>query len=202
MNALQLRDRLFSQLHATVLKAAGFRKAGHWAIRQVNGLQHSFYLRASRFGRGDNAVFWIDVQVFYKPWHDLVFAPKVFTKPAESFPSLVREDLGTHCVPPVRTLEITSARDADSLGQRLVGAAVNWALPFLDRCTTVDELLEYCATLPEGDSRYLFAAGLLVLAGRSEEAETALSKAIALAPHTNARAWTEQRAAAIRANAA
>jgi hypothetical protein len=202
MNALQLRDRVFSHLHATVLKAAGFRKSGHWAIRQMNDLQQSFYLRASRFGRGDKAVFWIDVQVFSKPWHDLVFAPKVFTKPSESFPSIVCEELGMHCVPPIRTLEISNARDADSLDQQLVDAAANWALPLLDRCTTIDDLLHYCATLPEGDSRYLFAAGLLTLAGRRKEAEIAISRAIALAPHSKARAWAEQRAAAILTNAA
>ena len=55
VNALSARDALFSELHVSVLKPAGFRKRGHWATRTEADTIQSVYLRASRFGSRDKS---------------------------------------------------------------------------------------------------------------------------------------------------
>lgn len=202
MNALKLRDDLFSHLHASLLQSAGFKKNGHWSTREVNGLHQTFYLRASRFGSQDHAVFWIDIQIHSPEWYELAFAPKRYTKPAESIPSLIQEELGMHCEPPLHTLNIKSILDAEALRSKLFNATRSWALPKLEQWTCKEEVLAYLRSQPTNDDTLFIEAGLLCLLGLVEEARTTLQRAATLAPHEKARSWIEQRAKVLLLNAA
>ena len=203
MNALKLRDEVFSELHLRCLKPAGYRKKGHWSIRDLGGLYHSFYLRASRFGRSDEAVFWIDVQVFSHQWHTLLFAPMPFKGPAEGTPSLLTESLGEMAEPSSRA-SITLASDADvkPLIEWLCAAATAKALPLLRSCENYEGLLSYWQCKPEASDRHLVSAGLFRLLNQDDEARKAIARAKDLSPHENNLKWLEIRERALWQHAA
>ena len=140
MNALALRDQLFSTLHVAVLKPSGYKKRGHWAIRDLGTLVHAFYLRASRFGNQAEAVFWIDVQILSADWHRLVFPERPYQGPAEG-PSLVSQELGGWCSPPLKSLRLSSGSDAGALLASLSKAVIEQALPFLEDRKAPETLL-------------------------------------------------------------
>jgi Domain of unknown function (DUF4304) len=203
MNALKLRDEVFSELHLRCLKPAGYKKKGHWSIRDVGVLYHSFYLRASRFGRSDEAVFWIDVQVFSQQWHNLLFAPMPFKGPAEGTPSLLTESLGEMAQPSSRA-SITLASDAEiePVIDWLYAAMTAKALPLLGTCESYEGLLSYWQGRPEVSDRYLVSAGLLRLLNRDAEARKAIARAKDLSPHENNLKWLEMRERALWQHAA
>jgi hypothetical protein len=187
MNALKLRDEVFSDLHHRCLKPVGYKKKGHWSIREVNGLYHSFYLRASRFGSSDEAVFWIDVQVFSEKWHTLLFAPMPFKGPAEGIPSLLTESLGEMAEPPSRkSLTLASGAETKPLTEWLCAAAS----------------AAYWQGKPEGSDRHLVSAGLYRLSNQDDEARQAITRAKELSPHENNLRWLEIRERALWQHAA
>ena len=198
MNALKLRDEVFSELHLRCLKPAGYKKKGHWSIRDLGALYHTFYLRASRFGRSDEAVFWIDVQVFSRQWHMLLFAPMPFKGPAEGTPSLLTESLGEMAEPPSRA-SITLASDAE------IEPVIDWlcaatkirALPLLQSCETYEGLLSYWQRKPDSSDRHLVSAGLFRLLKQDDEARKAIARAKDLSPHENNLKWLEIRERAL-----
>jgi hypothetical protein len=160
MDALQMRGELFSRLHSDVLKSRGFKKRGHWAIRDFGTHAQSFYLRASRFGRSDEAIFWIDLQIFSAAWLELVFPDRVYKGPAEGTPSLFLRELGGWMQPPQASHRIARATDMDSLCAEIGEAAEVHAFPFFDACTSLEQALEQLSRLPSEGSSHLAIAGL------------------------------------------
>jgi Domain of unknown function (DUF4304) len=194
MNALKLRDEVFSELHLRCLKPAGYKKKGHWSIRDLGGLYQSFYLRASRFGSSDEAVFWIDVQVFSQHWHTLLFAPTPFKGPAEGTPSLLTESLEEMAAPSSRaSIKLASNADIEPMIDWLCEAASAKALPLLRSCESYEGLLSYWQCKPEASDRHLVSAGLFRLLNQDDEARKAIARAKELAPHQNNLKWLELR---------
>src|SRR5262245_25748533 len=191
MNALELRDECFSQLHGDSLKALGFKKRGHWSIREVNGLAQCFYLRASRFGSKVEAVFWIDVQVFNEAWHNLVFRPLPYSGPTEGKPSLLTQQLGGFCEPPRHSLKLSSQAELAVLSGQLLAAAKNAALPLLESCSTLDGLVRYWLARPASAEGHLICAGLYRMLSHDAKARAAIAKAKTLAAHENELRWLE-----------
>ncbi len=194
MNALSLRDNLFSALHQKSLKPLEYKKKGPWSTRQVGDVVHSFYLRASRFGSKDEAVFWIDVHVFSKSWHELLFAPLPYTGPTEGKPSLLTESLGAMAKPAIAaSIKISSPEVAANLEHRLIAAVDQEALPLLSTCVSYEGLLAYLEGRSESTERFLATAGLLRLLGRDANAREAIAKAKSLVSHENELKWLEIR---------
>lgn len=203
MNALTLRDDLFSALHQKSLKPLQYKKKGHWSTREVDDVVHSFYLRASRFGSKEEAVFWIDVQVFSKRWHELLFKPLPYTGPTEGKPSLLSESLGRMATPPIAaSIKITSPKAAAALEIQLITAADQQALPLLATCTSYEGLLTYLGRQPESTERFLASAGLLRLLQQDAKARDAVAKAKSLVSHENELKWLEVREWALWQHAA
>jgi len=203
MNALKLRDEVFSQLHLRCLKPAGYKKKGHWSIRDLGSLYHSFYLRASRFGRSDEAVFWIDVQVFSQQWHALLFAPLPFKGPTEGTPSLLSESLGEMATPSSRaSITLESDVEIEPVIEWLCAATTTKALPLLRSCESYEGLLSYWHSKPEASDRYLASAGLFRLLNQDAEARAAIARAKELSPHENNLRWLEIRERALWQHAA
>lgn len=193
MNALALRDHLFSTLHVAVLKPCGYKKKGHWAIRDLGALVHAFYLRASRFGNQAEAVFWIDVQIFSADWHRLVFPERPYKGPAEG-PSLVSHELGGWCSPPLKSLRLSAEADADALLASLSKAVIEQALPFLEDRKTPETLLTKLLEGSEPDSdRHLTIASLSRLLGIESQAREHMNLAKHHAVHDNDRRFLELR---------
>jgi hypothetical protein len=193
VNALSERDALFSQLHVSALKSAGFRKRGHWVTRTEADTIQSIYLRASRFGSSDEAIFWIDIQVFHAGWCDLVFGRGSFTGLKEGNPSLVAEDLGKLCEPPLSTLVIDNAASVASLTETLQAALLERALPLLTKCSTLDGVLNYYLARNNPRADALAAAGICLLLGRQADAQKHMQAAKQHAPHANSLQWLLKR---------
>lgn len=193
MDALALRDHLFSTLHVATLKPAGYKKKGRWAVRDLGALVHTFFLRSSRFGSEAEASFWIDVQIFSAEWHHLVFPERPYKGPAEG-PSLDSRDLGLWCSPPMRTLRLSVESDSDALLASLSKAVVEQALPFLEHRKNpqalLNRLLEESA--PDSD-RHLTIASLSRLLGIESQAREHMKLAKHHAAHENERRFLELR---------
>jgi len=183
MNALADRDKLFTDLHVAALKYQGFKKKGHWVTRELGELTHSFYLRASRFGNKEDAPFWIDVQVFSKRWHELVYPERPYRGPSEG-PSLLSVQLGSFCEPPEHTHNITASTDVASMAVSLITATERHALPLLARVQTPEALLEHHITVKE-QPPYLAIVGLCRLLGREQQAIEYMQAAKRNAVHEN-----------------
>lgn len=191
MDALALRDHLFSALHVRALKPSGYKKKGHWITRDLGALTHSFYLRASRFGDQAEAVFWIDVQVFSGDWHRLVFPERPYKGPAEG-PSLDSHELGEWCSPPMKSLRLSANSDHETLLASLSNAVIERALPFLEKRKTPESLL---VKLLEGSEpgRELTIASLSRLLGHESQARAYMNLAKQKAVHDNDLRFLELR---------
>lgn len=194
MDALQARDELFSRFHADVLKGRGFKKKGHWAVRDFGTHAQSFYLRASRFGRKEEAIFWIDVQIFSERWLRLVFPERIYKGPAEGMPSLFLRELGSWMEPPQHSHKITQQTDGVALLASFTKAAEVHALPFLEACASLEGLLDQ---LIKGASDDLVIAGLSRLLGREEQARYHMNQAVRGAQHENELRFLRLREASI-----
>jgi len=201
MNSLAARDKLFSDLHVAAFKRHGYKKKGHWVTRNFGELTHSFYLRASRFGSEEKALFWIDVQIFSENWHRLVFPERPYKGPSEG-PSLYSKELGSWCVPPQGQHAVTSSADIDALVKELAQAAEEGALPELSKCEAPESLLEHLIAKAAEDSSELGIVGLLYLLGREAEAREHMLKAKSRAAHENELLFLELRERNIWRNAA
>ncbi|MBC3808287.1 DUF4304 domain-containing protein [Undibacterium seohonense] len=195
MNALIDRDKLFIELHTTALKPLGFKKKGHWVNRDLGDLTHSFYLRASRFGNKEHAIFWIDVQVFSKSWHELIYPERPYRGPSEG-PSLLSIELGTWCVPPEHTHNIALGTDIGSLTKELIRAAERGALPLLSTVETPEALLKHHIAVTD-NPQYLAIVGLSRLLGHEQQAFDYMQTAKRNAVHENALRFLEAREKAI-----
>jgi hypothetical protein len=191
MKALALRDDLFSALHVAALKPNGYKKRGHWITRDLGSLIHSFYLRASRFGNQDEAIFWIDVEIFSADWHRLVFPKLPYKGPAEGL-SLVSQELGKWCSPSLTSIRLSAGSAPEALLASLSKAVVEHALPFLEHRTTPEALLMKLVESTEPD-RELTIAGLSRLLGHESQAREYMNLAKQNVVHDNARRFLELR---------
>ena len=183
MNYLTVRDQLFSELHVAALKSHGYKKKGHWVTRDLGPLVHSFYLRASRFGSQEQAVFWIDVQVFSESWHRLVFPERPYRGPSEG-PCLVSRELGTWCNPPLTTLKISAETNVREMLASLSNAVDHCALPFLAGIESQEALLTQLKNTQNVDTD-LSIVGLSRLLGHEAQAREYMRLAKQNAKHEN-----------------
>lgn len=191
MNALALRDHLFSALHVDALKPSGYKKKGHWITRDLGVLSHSFYLRASRFADQAEAIFWVDVQVFSPDWHTLVFPERPYKGPAEG-PSVLSRELGSWCSPPMKSLRLSVSSDPKAMVASLSEAAIQHALPLLEQRKTLESVL---SKLLEGSEsgEELTIASLSRLLGQEARAREHMNLAKQNAAHDNDRRFLELR---------
>ena len=200
MNYLPLREKFLSDLHAAALKPHGYKKKGHWITRDLGYLIHSFYLRASRFGTHDEAIFWIDIQIFSADWHRLVFPERPYKGPSEG-PSLVSRELGKWCTPRLNTLTITAATDINALLQQLCVVVSEVALPYLAQRESAQTLLTMLLAEPEPGTE-LSLAGLSRLLGLDAQAREYIQRAKQNAAHENELLFLELRERNIWRNSA
>jgi hypothetical protein len=199
MDALALRDQVFSALHIAALKPSGYKKKGHWITRDLGALVHAFYLRASRFGDRAEAIFWIDVQIFSAEWHSLVFPERPYKGPSEG-PSLDSRELGAWCFPPLTTLRLSAESDPEALLASLSKAVIQEALPFLEQRKTPETLLANLLKGSEPD-RHLTIASLSRLLGQESQAREYMTLAKQNAVHDNELRFLELRERNIWRNA-
>jgi hypothetical protein len=192
MNAIKLRDELFSELHSEVLKPAGFRKKGAWSIRECGEVTQSFYLRSSRFSSKTEAPFWIDVQVFSERYHQLLFAPSPYKGPSEGTQCLVLRGLPSWSWPS-KGMRIEPRTDIGQIKLPLFQSVLEQALPFLDLCRSHATVLE--SLLQEVEPPNLEVAGLYRLLGKDKQAHEYMDKAKASAKHENEVRFFELREA-------
>lgn len=193
MDALALRNHLFSTLHVDTLKPSGYKKKGRWAVRDLGELIHAFFLRSSRFGNEAEGIFWIDVQIFSADWHRMVFPERPYKGPAEG-PSLISHELGQWCSPPLGILELSASSDFDALLASLSKAVIEQALPFLEDRKTHQALLTKLLEESEpGSGRYLTIASLSRLLGIESQAREHMNLAKHHAVHDNERRFLEFR---------
>jgi hypothetical protein len=200
MNCLALRDELLSDLHVATLKPSGYKKKGHWITRDLGALVHSFYLRASRFGSQDEAVFWIDVQIFSPDWHRLVFPERPYKGPTEG-PCLVSHELGMWCSPPLKTIKLLPNTDIDSLLAQLSSGVIQHALPYLAQRASPESLLIKLKDEREPGTE-LSLIGLSRLLGHEAQAREYMQQAKQNAAHENDLRYLELRERNIWRNAA
>jgi len=199
MNCLTVRDHLFSKLHVTALKPHGYTKKGHWVTRELGPLVHSFYLRASRFGNQEHAVFWIDAQVFSESWHRLVFPERPYRGPSEG-PCLISRELGSWFAPPLKSFEITAQTDVDGMFASLSNAVENGALPLLAGMKTQEALLDQLKITREVGTD-LSIVGLSKLLGHEAQARRYIQQAKQNVAHENELRFLELRERNIWKNA-
>jgi hypothetical protein len=203
MNALHLRDNLFSEIHQRALKGNGFKKRGHWSIRERDDLVQSFYLRASRWGSAVETTFWIDVQVFSRAFHNLLFAPKPYMGPAEGQVCVLMESLERMIEPQGQhTFKIGTESEVGPLVELISQTAERAAIPLLDASSNLTGLLAYWESKPANSERFLTCAALLRLMSRDEEARVSMAKAKSLAVDENESRWLLLREQALWKHAA
>lgn len=191
MNCLALRDQLYTALHVATLKPSGYKKRGHWVTRDFGSLVHSFYLRASRHANQQEAVFWIDVQVFSADWHKLVFPERPYKGPSEG-PCLASHELGMWCAPPLRTLRLFAGTDVKHLLAQLCNAVEQHALPYLASRQSPDTLLTKLIEEPEPGTA-LSIVGLARLLRREAQAREYMERAKQNAAHESDLRFLELR---------
>ena len=197
-NALVSRDKLFSRLHAAILKPHGFKKSGHWCVKSNPPFHWAVYLRASRFGTSTSAVFWLDLTVFHEGFTRLVTGAPVFSGCKESTLGLVNEHLGEHCSPPLTSITIDASTDLAALEATLKEAAIKYALPLFEKCHDLENILDYYARHPKWPMRTYFAAGAALLLDREEDARRFFTLARQIS--NGQEAWLEKRELAMREN--
>jgi hypothetical protein len=200
MNYLALRDQLFSDLHVATLKPSGYKKRGHWIVRDLGSLVQSFYLRASRFGNQQEAIFWIDVQVFSADWHKLVFPELPYKGPSEG-PCLVSHELGKWCTPPLNTLDLSAGSDVKVMLAQLCSAVEQHALPYLAARQSPESLRAKLLEESEPGTE-LSIVGLSRLLGDEVSAREHMAHAKQNAVHENHLRFLELRERNIWRNAA
>lgn len=200
MDALKVRDEVFSAVHSAVLKPRGFKKKGHWSVRSAPPFHWAAYLRASRFGDKSHAVFWIDLLIFNEDWDALLFGPRQFPSLAEGLPNLVGEELAQHCVPPLTTLEIDKHTDVSALTNALIDGMSRYGDPLFERCSSLDSILAYFKSQPNFPRVAHSAAAICLLLNRESEAQELMALAKANAPHENLLRWLESKEAAMWSN--
>jgi hypothetical protein len=191
MNCLALRDQLYSDLHAATLKRSGYKKRGHWIVRDLGSLVHAFYLCASRFGNQHEAVFWIEVKVFSAAWHELVFPERPYKGPSED-PCLASHELGKWCTPPLGTLKLSTSSDAAPLLAQLSDAVQHRALPYLGARQSLESLLAKLLEEPEAGTD-LAIIGLSRMLGKESVAREHMARAKRNAIHENQLRFLELR---------
>ncbi len=194
MNAIKLRDNLFSEIHSELLKPAGFRKKGAWSIRECGEVTQSFFLRSGRHGNQSVASFWIDVQVFSERYHQLLFAPSPYKGPSEGTQCLVLRGLPGWSWPS-KGMNIQAESDVSHIKPLLARSVLEHALPFLDNCRSHATVLE--KLLQEDELPYLEIAGLHRLLGDDKQAHAYLDKAKAAAKNENELRFLELREASM-----
>ena len=200
MDALKVRDQIFSDIHVATIKPLGYRKKGHWSIKSLPPFHWAAYLRASRFGNRSHAVFWVDLQVFHEDWDSLVSGPRPFPALYEGLPHLVGEELGAHCVPSIRTIEIDESTNVPVLTEILVKGMAEYGLPLFERCSSLEDILAYYTSKPEGPQFAYSAAAICLLLDREAQAKEYMQLAKATAPHANSLQWLERKEAAMWSN--
>lgn len=197
MNAIAIRDSLFSELHAAVLKPLSYRKKGHWSIFDADPFFKTIYLRASRWSNRESLDFWIDVQVFHRDWYNLLFSPKRFVSPTEGTPSLISEDLGKMCEPPCTTFAIDSGTDVSAMRAQIEQALSTVAVPILEACSTLESVLAYYERKNDPRTFAIASAGIAKLLGRGEDAKRHIAVAREYATHESLQKWIATREASI-----
>jgi len=192
MNAIKLRDELFSELHSECLKAAGFRKKGRWSIREGDEVAHTFFLRSRRFSNVAEASFWIDVQIFSERYHQLLFSPSPYKGPSEGTQCLLLRGLPDWTWP-AKGMAIKAESDMGSIKPLLMQSILQQALPFLDGCRSHAEVLRNL--LHSEEDSLLEIAGLYRLLGNDEQARIYINKAKSAATHENELRFLELREA-------
>ena len=176
MNALTSRDTLFSALHSSVLKGQGYNKKGHWCIKNCAPFFLTVYLRASRWSAQSHTTFWIDLQVFNIDCYALMFGPKPFPGPREDTPSLINEELGSLCLPPIHSFEIDASTDVTALEASMSLALRERATPLLDKCSSLEGVLAYYQSSPKLPQFLVSAAAVCLLLNRESEAKQYANK--------------------------
>jgi hypothetical protein len=201
MDALKERDKLFAEIHTSLLKPIGFKKKGNWSVRTALPFHWAVYLRSSRWSRRDNANFWIDLYVYHEPFDSLVFGPRSFPGPSERIPGLVAEDLGKIVEPHLPTFEINSETNIDTLREELLKAVSERALPLFSRCDSLEKIAEF-QNMHHWPGTAIFVAGIYLLLGQKEKAEEAMAQVRMISPNDNIREFNERRWNKMLANSA
>jgi len=192
MDALKARDKIFAEVHASLLKPLGFKKNGHWSVRSAPPFHWAVYLRSSRWSRRDGANFWIDLYVYHEKFDSLVFGPRSFPGPSEGIPGLVVEDVGRIVEPHLSTFEINSDTDIEALQEKLLRVLAEAALPLFSQCDSLENIAEYHKKhhWPE---MAIFVAGIYLLLGRKAKAEEVVVEARVSFPNDNVSEFNERR---------
>src|SRR5471032_951615 len=183
MDAIKARDKLFSDLHNSVLKPLGFRKRGHWSISESSAIFHTVYLRASRWGNRSNAIFYLDIQVLSSEWYELILAPTKFKGPLEGIMSPVNYELARLCTPPLDICEIDALTDLPALKEALATALRTHALPIFEQCRDHNGILSYLSSLDNTEQYSFEKAGIALLLKQDQEARQFMRSAKERASH-------------------
>jgi hypothetical protein len=191
MDAHKERDRLFADIHSTLLKPLGFKKKGHWSVLSRRPFHWAVYLRSSRWSRKNYASFWIDLYVYHEQFDSLMFGPRSFSGPAEGTPGLVTEDLGRITNPTIPLLEIDAMTDIGALRELLLKSISDFGLPLFSSCDSLEKIAKYYSerNIPaEAPS----VAGIYLLLGRENDARQAIIEASKMAPNEHVREWNDK----------
>ena len=200
MDALEKRDGLFSDLHARYLKPLGYKKEGAWSRLSEPPFHWGTYLRSSRWNSRDAADFWLDICVLHEDYEQLFYQRRA-SRLSERTPGMVYIELGQLLKPVVPRWTIEEFTNLDVLKTRIFEAFQSKALPTLHQCKSLEGVLEFYRSHPQGWSRVAhMGAAVYLLLQRREEAIAAMSEAKANAANDRVLAWLNNLESQMLAN--
>lgn len=129
------------------MKSAGFRKSGRNFRRAIGDGQQILNVQASTFNASDSGRFTVNLGAYFPSVAELLDKPLGKSWPTE-YQCHLRQRIGM--LMPCRCdwwWELDSSSDCEVLAGELRDAAVQYALPWLDRVSTLDGALEESANV-------------------------------------------------------
>jgi len=191
MNALERRDALFSEIHKAALKPRGHFKKGHWSIRSEAPFHWTVHVHASQYSDRSRTGFSLEALIFHEGWYSLT-QDRPFPGVTDTSYA-IGENLGEHCAPSLKRIEVLDDTDVAPLLSALIGAVEQFALPLFAQCSSLPGMLAYYEQRPDLPQVAHAAAGVCLLMKRDEDAMRYMQMAKAAAPNDKARAWLQMK---------
>lgn len=173
----ELTDQVIRDFVSPVMKAAGYRKtARNWhsdsgrAVKVVN-------VQGSAWNSRDRSQFTVNLGIWFPEAESLAGSPDRPNRTPPEYQCTVRQRIG-HLMPEERDVwwELEPQVELRSIGDEVTAAIVNYALPWLSRCSDPLAAFDYLRSRGHRGHSPVKAFALALSAGRDDLAQAAYAE--------------------------